>query len=133
MPKLTYQEMPSLYTVIADYLSLGISRETIRGVKLEIAARETFPAFPLNGSKDAMLTAIDLKIDELESIFHRLSHDGVWSEQDEQAFLYGVEAICIGFAIFDKKQVEVMQLATLKKASKRRERRNGTSPRARLS
>ena len=74
-----------------------------------------------------MLTAIDLKIDELERIFHRHSHDGVWSEQDEQ----GVEAICIGFAIFDKKQAEVMQLATLKKASKRRERRNGTSPRAR--
>jgi hypothetical protein len=69
MPKLIYEEMPSLYTVIADYLSLGISRETIGGVKLEIAARETFPAFPLNGSNDAMLTAIDLKIDELERIF----------------------------------------------------------------
>jgi hypothetical protein len=114
--------MSSLYTVIADYLSLGISRETIRRVKLEIAAGEIFPAFPLNGSEDAMLTAVKLKIDQLERIFHRHSHDGVWSEQDEQAFLCGVEAICIGFAIFDKKQAEVMQLATLKKVSKRRER-----------
>ena len=126
MSKLKYQEDHSLYTVIADYQGRS-------GPLTGRAARETFPAFPLNGSEYAMLTAIKLKIDELERIFHRYSRDGVWPEQDEQAFLYGVEAICIGFGILDKKQAEVMQLATLKKASKRRERRNGTSTRTRLS
>jgi hypothetical protein len=58
-------------------------------------------------------------------------------DQVEEAVRQYIEAVSIGLGILDKKQAEREQeLAALEKTLKpasRRERRNGTSPRARLS
>jgi hypothetical protein len=137
MSKLKYQKDHSLSAVIAEYLSLGIPHEKSRGVELEIAARERFPTFPLKGSGEAMLTAVKVKIDELEKVISRYECVGNWPDQVEEAVRQSIEAISIGLGILDKKQAEPEQeLAALGKTLKpasRRERRNVTSTRTRLS
>jgi hypothetical protein len=133
MSKLKYRKSPSLSATIAEYLSLGIPYETFRGVELESAARDKFPAFPLNGSEDAMLTAVKLKIDELAKAVRGYDRDGVWSDKVEEALRQGIEATCIGLGILDKKQAELAALEKASKMTSRRERRNGTSTRTRLS
>jgi hypothetical protein len=133
MSKLKYRKNPSLSATIAEYLSPGIPHENFRGVELEIAARDKFPAFPLNGSEDAMLSAVKLKIDELAQVVRGYERDGVWSDQVEEALRQGIEATCIGLGILDKKQAELMALKKASKMTSRRERRNGTSTRTRLS
>jgi hypothetical protein len=133
MSKLKYRKSPSLSATIAEYLSLGIPYETFRGVELESAARDKFPAFPLNGSEDAMLTAVKLKIDELAKVVRGYDRDGVWSDKVEEALRQGIEATCIGLGILDKKQAELAALEKASKMTSRRERRNGTSTRTRLS
>ena len=80
-----------------------------------------------------MLSAVKLKIDELAQVVRGYERDGVWSDQVEEAVRQGIEAICIGLGILDKKQAELMNLKKASKMTSRRERRNGTSTRTRLS
>jgi hypothetical protein len=72
-------------------------------------------SFPLNGSEDAMLTAVKLKIDELSKVVRGYDRDGVWSDKVEEALRQGIEATCIGLGILDEKQAE---LAALEKPRK---------------